>query len=313
MVGLLVATKDEAYLLDTTSSDGEPELIHSSEPCIRATTVWEGAPVLALEGGTVVVFNEARPDIYETRVADTVASITAVPGAQPRFLIGTEPPHVYTWEMDDSPAQPNESFASLDCRSEWYTPWGGPAAVRSFAVTPHGWVYADVHVGSVMRSGDGGETWEPVTPELHVDVHQVGTSPAAPDRVYANTADGVWVSDDRGGSWRHRTEDRKRYGRALAIHPEDPDLVLCTVSDGPHGDDVHGALYRSADAGETWTHVTDGFPASAKDNINTFRVVFDPGGTAWAAVEQALYCGGSAAETWREVWRAPDEIELLAT
>ena len=34
------------------------------------------------------------------------------------------------------------------------------------------WVFADIHVGS-MRSPDRGTTWEPVTPDLDADVHQV--------------------------------------------------------------------------------------------------------------------------------------------
>ena len=308
---MLIATKDAAYRLDTGAPGAEPELIYSGGP-VAATTVWQGTPILALRGGTVTVFGDGLPATYETGINDSVTSLVVVAHEHPRLLLGTEPPHVYVWEMDERPAWRSESFASLDCRAEWHTPWGGPPAVRSLAATPDGWVYADIHVGSIMRSADGGATWEPVTPELHEDVHQVGLSPAAPERVYANTANGVWVSDDRGRSWQYRPEERQRYGRAVAIHPESPDLMLCTVSDGPHGDDVHGALYRSADGGRTWAHVTEGFPRSTKGNINTFHVVFDADGTAWACVGNVLYRGGAGAEQWQELWRAPDEIPLLA-
>ena len=78
---------------------------------------------------------------------------------------------------------------ALECRQSWYTPWGGPPAVRSLAHSGD-WVFADIHVGSIMRSPDRGATWEPVTPDLHADVHQVATAPME-GRLYANTADAV--------------------------------------------------------------------------------------------------------------------------
>ena len=121
-----------------------------------------------------------------------------------RLLIGTGESHVYCY--DDGKTYRVESFDQLSVREKWYTPWGGPPDVRSFARTTDGWVYADIHVGNIMRSADWGETWEPVTPDLHDDVHQVATSPRDDDRVYANTARAVYVSEDRGRSWSHRSE-----------------------------------------------------------------------------------------------------------
>ena len=87
-----------------------------------------------------------------------------------------------------------------------------------------------------MRSLDEGISWEPVTPELHKDVHQVATCPADDNRVYANTQNGVYVSTDRGNSWVNRIEGLPvRYGTAIAVHPTDPDLLIATVQKGPRG------------------------------------------------------------------------------
>ena len=41
-------------------------------------------------------------------------------------------PHVYCLNGDE-PARRMESFDALECRQSWYTPWGGPPAVRSLA------------------------------------------------------------------------------------------------------------------------------------------------------------------------------------
>ena len=207
----------------------------------------------------------------------------------------------------------NESFAALECRDSWHTPWGGPAALRSLACNGGDWVYADIHVGSIMRSPDRGETWAPVTPDLHEDVHQVNACSGAPGRVYAQTADAFWISDDHGDSWAHRAADLgERYGRAVVACPSDPDLVLATVSDGPHGENVLGQLYRSEDAGRSWEHVAGSFPGWSAANIDTFHVAFSPGGVAWAAVVDTVYIGRNRATDWEPFWRAPSPIHMLA-
>ena len=228
------------------------------------------------------------------------------------LLVGAEPPHLYRFVEDGGPAERVGPFDRLECRDEWYTPWGGPPAVRSFASTRDGWVYADIHVGSIMRSPDRGASWEPVTPDLHKDVHQVATSPQTDERVYANTADAVYISEDRGRSWQHRTDGLPvRYGRAIAVHPDDPDCVLATVSDGPGGN-AQGRLFRTDDAGRTWVHVTEGFPETTRGNIDTYHVAFSPGGLAWAVVGKALFLSRDRGRRWEAFWEAPEGIMMIS-
>jgi photosystem II stability/assembly factor-like uncharacterized protein len=163
-----------------------------------------------------------------------------------------------------------------------------------------------------MRSADDGLTWEPVTPALNEDVHQVAVTRADDEHVYANTARGVYVSADRGRTWEHRAADLgERYGRAIAVHPRHPAVILASVSDGPHGDDVHGQLYRSDVGGRTWRQVRDGFPESTRRNINTYQVAFAKDGTAWAAVGRHLFVGGKGGTKWNRYWEAPSEIRTI--
>jgi photosystem II stability/assembly factor-like uncharacterized protein len=181
------------------------------------------------------------------------------------------------------------------------------------AKTGDGWVYADIHVGSIMRSRDNGGSWEPVTPELHRDVHEVNTSRSDPERVFANTYNSVFVSYDRGESWVHRNGVlNSRYGRGIAVHPSDPDMVLCGVSDGPHGDDVHGQLYWTDDAGEEWVHVEEGFPNSTRKNIDTFHIAFFGKNTAWVTDENKLYLSEDSGRSFELLWEAPEEILMIS-
>jgi len=301
---MLIATRSTVYALETDT----PETILDDQPVVR---VAEGDcfQIIALKTGDLVILSEGNTQTLTTGIDENIEALHILGEDPLHLLIGTEAPHVY--RLLDGKVERLESFDQLECRDDFHTPWGGPAAVRSFASTQDGWVYADIHVGSIMRSPDRGDTWEPVTPDLNDDVHQVATSPQTNDRVYANTARAVYISDDRGQSWHHRSEGFPyQYGRAIAVHPADKDCLLATVSKGPHGD-ASGQLYRSTNAGQSWNHVTEGYPESLSGNIDTFQVAFSQDGTAWSIVEQTLYKSDDRGQTWTAFWTAPEEINMI--
>jgi len=307
---MLIATVAVLYSFDLGSSS-TPEVRYEVEG-IRALAAGARVGFIGLENGELVLLWEEGDRVIETGIEEPIESLLLLGEDPVELLIGTEAPHIYRLKGTKGPARRLESFDKLEVRKQWHTPWGGPAAVRSMARTSDGRLYADIHVGSIMRSRDMGKTWEPVTPELNEDVHQVTTSLEADNRVYADTADAVWISDDGGDSWERRADGwPARYGRAIAVHPDDPELILATVSDGPHGKNVHGKLFRSEDAGKTWTQVKDGFPASTVANINTNNVRFTPDGRAWVAADDTLYLGENRATEWKEVWKAPEPIRIL--
>ena len=310
---MLIATERQVYALNPKAKQAPPELLMSGT---AVAALAERGPwhLVVTTAGDAVLFRDGGAKPVPTGIADKVTS-AAILSIEPwALLLGTEPPHMYRLREGIEGAERLAAFDALEVRDTWYTPWGGPPAVRSLATTDDGWVYADIHVGSIMRSPDGGDTWEPVAPKLHVDVHQVATTPASRLYVYANTADGVWVSRDRGESWLYRGEGalRGRYGRAIAVHPQDPRALLATVSDGPHGDHVHGQLYRSDNQGATWQLCEDGYPHDVPANIDTFHVAFDRCGTAWAVVGETLYRSNSQGKSWRVHWQAPEPVQLIA-
>ena len=285
------------------------EVFHGG--ALRFACRGSGTAVVADAQGTLHALTEDGQCQPVGRVEQRIECVALLSERPLEMLVGTLEARLY--RVVDGVARRVESFDRLDCRKQWHTPWGGPPSVRSLATTPDGWVYADIHVGSIMRSADRGLTWEPVTPELHEDVHQVATCPSAPEAVYANTAHAVYISADRGQSWRECGEDLDyRYGRAISVHPHDPSLVLATVSDGPHGENVHGQLYRSDDCGRNWTPANGEFPDATAENINTHRVCFGPDGRAWALADGSLYLAEGRADDWRRIWDAPASADVLA-
>ena len=304
---MLIATRETVYSLNGNRAVPQPVLENGD---VQAIAQGQTIGLAALKDGEVAVLTRNGSRTLTTGIQDPIECLLILEEEPVRFLVGVEGPHIHA--VTDDRAERLASFDRLECRPEWYTPWGGPAAVRSMACTGDGWVYADIHVGSIMRSPDQGGTWEPVTPDLHQDVHQVATSPREDDRVYANTARAVYLSHDRGRSWQHRPEGFPYfYGRAIAVHPEEPDCILATVSTGPHGD-AQGQLYRTDNAGRAWSHVTDGFPETTTGNIDTFQIAFTPDGHAWSVVDATLYGSQDRGRTWTSAWNAPSELRMIA-
>lgn len=97
------------------------------------------------------------------------------------------------------------------------------------------------HLG-LIRSTDAGETWDIVSLGGEVDFHALRV---AHGRIYGwdSTTGRLLVSADEGRTWETRsTLDL----RDLAVHPEDPEVLLATTEQG---------LLRSGDGGRTWTAV----------------------------------------------------------
>jgi alkylated DNA repair dioxygenase AlkB len=308
---MLISTTSSLFLAPPDVSKPPKTLIENLD--IRRVQKGDKRNLIALSDGSIIIQERDSQKTLQTGIVDRIDSILIVEEDPLVLLIGCTPPNLYKLVEETGETRPVHSFQKLSVRDQWYTPWGGPPAVRSMDITNDGWVYADIHVGSIMRSPDKGETWEPVNPTLHKDVHQVITCPSKPERVIANTYLSVYVSDDGGGTWSHRSDElNQRYGRGVAVHPTNPDIILCGVSDGPSGSNVHGQLFRTENAGKKWKHIKQGFPESTLKNIDTFHIQFIDD-HAFVSDENRLYHSKDVGQTWAIYWTAPGEIAVIST
>jgi photosystem II stability/assembly factor-like uncharacterized protein len=203
-----------------------------------------------------------------------------------------------------------ESLHTRDYAQDWYAP-GGLAAVRSIAPHPANdrGLYLDIHVGGIMRTLDGGETWTPTNNGLELDVHEVATHAMNQHAVYTATADGFYFSPDEGDTClRLNAGLDNLYTRGIAIHPQDPDILLISGSPtNPGGWRAHGkrfALYRSENGGHAWKKITTGLPAECLEEIDTFCVVFSKAHANHAycgSRDGILYKSTDAGISWRTV------------
>ncbi len=174
-------------------------------------------------------------------------------------------------------------------------PAGGDDALeRIWVVEPgeeEGTVYAGADPGVLFESRDGGTTfalnralyehptrpgWAPGAGGLCL--HSIVTWPGEPDRLaVAISAAGVWLTEDRGASWRRgNTGLVARY--LPEEGPDDEPIALCVhqLARAPLRPErifmqFHGGVYRSDDAGSTWTSIADGLPSDFG-----FPVALDP-------------------------------------
>ena len=131
-------------------------------------------------------------------------------------------------------------------------------------------IYAALEVGGMIRSPDGGETWEPINLGLseggedRLDLHGVVVSPANPGTVYISTREGMFRGPQRGDSWEAidlGSYSPITYTRDLLVSPADPNTLYVSLGRAARSD--VGALYRSPDLGETWERLDRGVTAAS--------------------------------------------------
>ena len=211
---------------------------------------------------------------------------------RPGVLVGASDARLY--RVAEGGLERVDQFDKVAGRDDWYTPWGGPPDSRSISEDSN-FLFVNVHVGGIVRSADGGATWEP-TIDIDADVHRVW---AVDGRVFAACARGLAVSEDRGGSWAIRTEGLHAvYCRGVALSG---DTVLVSASRGPRGG--RSALYRAVARGGTFERCRSGLPEWFDDNIDSpcLDSLPDEGAVAFGTGDGRVFASRDEGLTWGEV------------
>jgi photosystem II stability/assembly factor-like uncharacterized protein len=180
---------------------------------------------------------------------------------------------------------------------------GGPVWALAAHPTRRGWLFAGTKTNGVLRSTDGGATWQPAHRGMYnAWVRAFAFDPTHPGVIYAGLQGGppaVYKSTDGGNSWRSAGAGLPSNVRSLAVDPRRPRTIYA-ASDFP-GPEAPG-LFRSTDGGASWSVRGVGLPDGSFDALavspttpgllyaGTFGVYRSTnGGASWTA-------GGSGPE-----------------
>ena len=125
--------------------------------------------------------------------------------------------------------------------------------------------------------------------------------------------DGLYVSDDWGRTWAHRGLRDTRHIAKIALDPRDPDRLLVAALGGLYTPDGARGVYRSADAGRTWTATlpTSGWTGAVdlardpRDPDRVYAATWERERHAWdfreAGPGSAVYRSSDGGITWKRL------------
>jgi hypothetical protein len=192
-------------------------------------------------------------------------------------------------------------------RDEWH-PVGTALQIRSISATADGALLANVHVGGILRSDDGGASWQP-TIAVDADVHEVRAHPTRSEVVAAAAAVGLCMSGDGGRTWEIVVDGlHATYARAIAF---DGDDVLVSASDGPFT--RRSAIYRHREnAGSpALTRVEDGLPEWLEGNVDSRCLAADAGRFALADASGTVWVNRGGGRWKQAVTGLPDVTAVV--
>jgi hypothetical protein len=238
---ILVATWDNG-VFSVTGTTVRQELAGQS---VRSLVADGRGRVLAIVGGHSLCRRSS--DGEWTAMARSEFELSCCVAVGNVVFVGTDDARILR-VVPDGAQQWLTAFDAVEGRDRWYAGsaiidgklMGPPLGIRSMAATCDGAVLlANVHVGGIPRSTDGGLTWRP-TIDIDCDVHQVCAHPSRPDIVIAAAGAGLCMSRDAGATW--TIEQRGLHAHHCSAVAFGRNDIFVSASTDPFA--KQGAVYR---------------------------------------------------------------------
>ncbi len=223
---------------------------------------------------------------------------------------------------DDS--MPAGLYRSDDAGKTWQRELqlcGGDYRCHSIVFHPDGLVFAAVHIrgceSGIWRLSDG--KWQ----HLHRGLPSadrfgrtsLAVSRSNPNVIYALAADymnkkvmGVYRSRDKGENWREiangalETQDQMSYNNAIAVHPDDPNYIVCAAND----------LFITPNGGRNWHRASkwDREPGDPTYVHGDHHAVVIPGGhVIYSGNDGGFFFTKDGGDTWQP--RVQDMVSTM--
>jgi photosystem II stability/assembly factor-like uncharacterized protein len=248
---------------------------------------------------------------------NTVWSLAAAHGA---IYAGVEPAGLFRSVDAGATWTAIEGLQKHPTRPDWQP---GGAGLMLHGIIPHPedpdqlWVM--ISAVGVFHTADGGASWETrnrgcradflpePTPEFGQCVHCVAMAAGRPDRLYQQSHTGMYRSEDGGRQWLSIEAGLpSSFGFPAAAHPRDPDTVFLLPlngdTNGRYVPAAQAAVWRSRDAGASWTALRSGLPQqNAYFGVLRQAMTTDaltPAGVYFGTSGGVLYGSADEGENW---------------
>ncbi|MDE2481026.1 MAG: hypothetical protein KGN02_02405 [bacterium] len=238
----------------------------------------------AVDGGVWESTNAGRTwnPIFDRENVGSIGAIAVAPSDVKTIYVGTGEA-----DMRSDIAYGNGMYKSTDGGKTWtHIGLDGTWQIGAIVVDPHdanvayvaalGHQYAPNAERGVFKTTDGGKTWTKVLyKDENTGAISLAMNPQDPQTIYAalwqtrrppwnvyppsnGPGSGLYKSTDGGKTWTHLTNGLpKAVGHiGVAVAPSQPSRVYAQIDTG--ADVADGGVYRSDDAGATWTHINGG-------------------------------------------------------
>jgi hypothetical protein len=239
-------------------------------------------------------------------------AVSPVDGA---VYAGTEPSALFRSDDRGDTWRELTALLELPSRPTWsFPPRPWTSHVRWIAPNPHDadLLLVGIELGGLMRSTDGGASWQDHRPGAQPDVHSLAWHSRVEGRAYEAGGGGAAWSKDGGETWRAADAGRDRhYTWAVAVEPDDPDAWYVSASTGPFaahgGGDPEACLY--AWRGNAWCKLAGGLPAPLP--AMPYALVAAAGRVFAALADGQLWESSDRGETWQACLLEGDALSRL--
>lgn len=254
-------------------------------------------------------------DIIREQVMSVAISSLERSNGHSVVYAGTEPSAIFrsadggaTWHdlatLRQLPSAPTWSFPPRPYTS--HVRWMTPDPLQP------GRIYAAIEAGALVRSFDGGETWEDRKPDGPFDTHTIDMHTRAPNRIYSAAGDGFmrpgngFVQSDTGGDTWYRPDEglNHHYLWSVAVDPADPDTIVVSAARGPQQAHspmgAESAVYRRSHS-SPWQQVRAGLPEEKGLLTCVLTTCPSEPGVFYAGSNKGIFRSVDAGVNWEEL------------